>query len=127
MKMKMGDVYALYCGIKGLGIGDKDSKVSLKSDIRFDLAIDLSRLEAMARGYEIENAKTTIELSDGKPFLTQVAVAKLTEADHVVREKEMEVPELKKIKRADLKLDENANITIATIQQLAPIISDWEG
>jgi hypothetical protein len=122
MKLSIGKAHSLLVGLNAV---DRDDKTKLNGDTRLALAININRLQPVVAAYEkARNAVLTETVGEGP--LTAVKEAQFSAADSDLRDKEEEF-DLRRIAKADLRLEDNPRITGGLIAMLAPMLIDLEG
>ncbi len=122
MKLTIGRAHSLLVGLNAV---DRDDKTKLNGDTRLALAININRLQPIVAAYEkARNAVLTETVGDGP--LTALKEAQFSAADSDLREQEEEF-DLKRISKADLRLEDNPRITGGLIAMLAPMLIDLDG
>lgn len=122
MKLTIGKAHSLLVGLNAV---DRDDKTRLNGDTRLALAININRLQPIVAAYEkARNAVLAETVGDGP--LTAVKEAQFSAADSDLRDKEEEF-DLKRISKADLRLEDNPRITGGLIAMLAPMLIDLDG
>ncbi len=122
MKLTIGKAHSLLVGLNAV---DRDDKTRLNGDTRLAFAININRLQPIVAAYEkARNAVLAETVGDGP--LTAVKEAQFSAADSDLRDKEEEF-DLKRISKADLRLEDNPRITGGLIAMLAPMLIDLDG
>ena len=122
MKFTLGQAHALLVGLNAV---DRDEKTKLGAQARLAIAININRLTPVVAAYEKARNALLIEIVGEGP-VTQLKEARFAAADSGLREQE-EGFELRRIGKAELRLDDNPRITGALIAMLAPILTDIDG
>lgn len=122
MKLTLGTAHGLLIGMNAI---DRDDKTRLAAETRMTIAININRLQPVMAAYEKARNALMIEIVGEGP-ITPLKEAQFAAADGGLRERAEEF-ELKRIAKAELRLDDNPRITGGLIAMLAPILTDLDG